>query len=87
MYVKVYKKGKQWFREINGALVGTELNRNTEYYKKIAKNIGKQIIIKNIHDELQTIYYGHFVNNKFTRVPISEKCSDKTYGYYAFVLD
>lgn len=87
MYVKVHKKGNQWFRADNGTLVGTEINRSTEYYKKIAKLIGNQIIIKYKNNDLKQIYYGYFYNNKFTRLDISEKCSDKTCGYYAFVLD
>ena len=87
MYVKVLKKGKHWFREDNGTLVGTEISNNTNYYKNISKHIGGKIIIMDIKNELKQIYYGHFVNNKFTRLSISEKCLDKTCGYYAFVLD
>ena len=86
MYVNVHKKGNQWFRSDNGTLVGTELNRHTEHYKKIAKSIGNQIIIRNKNNEIKQIYYGYFYNNKFTKLDISQKCSDKTCGYYAFVL-
>ena len=87
MYVKVRKKCNQWFREDNGALVGAEISQDEKYYKKISKHIGKQILIKNTNNEVKTIYYGHFVNNKFIKLDITKKCSDKTCGYYAFVLD
>jgi len=87
MYVKVHKKENQWFRIDNGALVGTEIPRTTSYYKAIAKHIRKQILIKNTNNEFKIIYYGHFVNNKFVRLDSSKKISDKTCGYYAFVLD
>ena len=33
MYVRVHKKGNQWFREDNGTLVGTEISKTTSYYK------------------------------------------------------
>jgi len=87
MYVKVHKIGNQWFRTDNGTLVGTEIATNTRYYQKLVKRIGKPIIIiRNTSNEFKQIYYGYFYNNKFTRLDISEKCSDKTCGYYAFVL-
>ena len=87
MYVKVRKNGNQWFREDIGTLVGTELNRSTEYYKKIANLIGNQIIIRDKNNEIRQIYYGYFYNNKFIHLNILKKCSDKTCGYYAFILD
>ena len=89
MYVKVHKKSNKWFREINGAFVGTEIPNSSPYYKNLAKKIGKQILIKDIYGETKTIYYGHFVNNKFVRLTPSNslKPTDKTLGYYAFVLD
>jgi len=86
MYVKVHKKGNQWFRNDNGALVGTEIPENTSYYQKLIKQIGKPaIIIKNTNNEIKIIYYGYFYNNKFTRFRDSEKSSDKNCDYYAFV--
>ena len=86
MYVKVHKKGNQWFRNDNGALVGTEIPENTSYYKKLIQRIGKSaIIIKNTHNDVKMIYYGYFYNNKFTRLQNSEKCSDKTCDSYVFV--
>ena len=88
MYVKVHKKGNQWFREDNGTLVGTEIATNTSYCKNISKRIGKSIIIiKDKNNELKQLYYGYFYNGRFTRLDASQKCSDKTCGYYAFVLD
>ena len=86
MYVKVHKKGNQWFRNDNGALVGTELSRKTSYYKTLSEKVGKQIIIKDTNNEIKLIYYGYFYNNKFTRLDVSQKCSDKSVDYYAFVL-
>ena len=87
MYVKVHKKCNQWFRTDNGTLVGTEIHAGSAYYKLISEKVGKQIFIKNKNNETKTIYYGHFVNNKFTRLSVSQKCSDSTCGYYAFFLD
>ena len=87
MYVKVHKEGNQWFRDDNGALVGTEIPGYTSCYKSIYKHVGKQIVVENTKKEIKTIYYGYFHNNKFTRVKISQKYSDKTCGYYAFILD
>ena len=86
MYVKVRKKANQWFRIDNGTLVGTEISRYSHYYKLLSQKVGNQIFIKNNNNETKTIYYGHFVNNKFVRLSICEKCSDKSCGYYAFVL-
>ncbi len=85
MYVKVHKKGNQWFRNDNGALVGTEISRKTSYYKTLSERIGNQIIIKNTSNEIKLVYYGYFYNNKFIRLQDSEKSSDKTYGFYVFV--
>jgi len=87
MYIEVHKVGNQWLRNDNGALVGTEIARSSSYYKKIAKIIGNQIIIKNDKGETKTIYYGRFVNNKFVRfdIPDSEKVFYKTCKHYAFV--
>ena len=89
MYVRVHKSSNKWFRDDNGALVGIELEKNTRYYKNLIKQIGNQIIVKNNKHELKTIYYGHFVNNKFIRLDLSdsEKIIDSTCGYYAFILD
>ena len=87
MYVKVHRITNQWFRTDNGALVGTEISPNSLQYKRISKIIGEQIIIKNTKNELKTIYFGFFSNNKFTRLNSKKRCSDKSCGYYAFVLN
>ena len=88
MYVRVHKKGNQWFREDNGTLVGTEISKTTSYYKKLISRIGRPvIIIKNTRNEIKMIYYGYFYNNKFTSLLDCEKCLDTTCDYYAFVLD
>ena len=87
MYVRVHKKGNQWFRENNGTLVGTEIHKSTYLYKNLINRIGKPvIIIRNTNNEIKMIYYGYFNNNEFIRLQASENCSDKTCGYYAFVL-
>ena len=87
MYVKVHKKGNQWFRTDNGALVGTELDQRSRRYKYLAAQVGKRIIVKVSYHEDKIIYRGYFFNNKFIHLKPGEKCSDKTYGYYTFVLD
>ena len=87
MYVKVRKKGNQWFRIDNGTLVGTEISLQSQHYKKLSEVIGDQIVIKNTNNELKIVYYGYFFNNKFTRLDPSKEYSDKTCGYYVFVLD
>lgn len=38
MYIKVHKKGNQWFRDDNGALVGNELKTNGIYQTCIIKS-------------------------------------------------
>ena len=86
MYVKVHKKGNQWFRTDNGALVGTELDTRSRRYKYLAAQVGKQVIVKVSPCEDKMIYRGYFFNNKFIHLKPDEKCSDKTYGYYTFVL-
>ena len=87
MYVKVHRITNQWFRTDNGALVGTEISKDSLQYKRISKIIGEQIIIKNTKNELKTIYFGFFYNNKFTRLTVKSRCTEPTRGYYAFVLD
>ena len=87
MYVRVHRIINQWFRTDTGALVGTEISSNSPQYKRISKIIGKQILIKNTKNELKTIYFGFFSNNKFTRLNPKMRCSDKSCGYYAFVLE
>ena len=87
MYVKVHRITNQWFRTDNGALVGTEISQNSLQYKRISKTIGKQILIKNAKNELKTIYFGFFNNNKFTRLNGKVRCTEPSLGYYAFVLN
>ena len=84
MYVRVRKKGNQWFREDNGTLVGTEISRNSYIYMRLG-NPANQTIVRNSNRELRTIYYGYFVNNKFVCLDLPSL--DSTCGYYTFVLD
>ncbi len=86
MYVKVHKKGNQWFRNDNGTLVGTEVDKSIPNYQKLSKLIGNQIIIKDKNNELKQLYYGYFYNGRFKRLDISQKCSSEICGYYAFVI-
>ena len=84
MYVRVHKTGNKWFRDDNGTLVGTENFKNSKIYRRLGNPVN-QTIVKNSNHELKTIYYGHFVNNKFIRLNFHS--SDSTSGFYTFVLD
>ena len=89
MYVKVHKSGNKWFRDDNGALVGTEIQKESEVYKYLSKKKINGIFLKgNMQKYIITVRKGYIDKyGKFRKVTSNYECSYSTYGFYVFVLD
>ena len=60
MYIKVHKKGKDWFRYDKGTLVGKDVPYG-EIFEHLKHLLGdKKFFIKNKKNEYLPVYHGYF---------------------------
>lgn len=73
MYVKVHKNENQWFRDDNGAFIGTNIN-NDKTLNHLRILLGDNRLFVKTDDKILSVYHGYFRENKFFRFCSSQEC-------------
>ena len=74
MYVKVHKTENQWFRDDNGALIGSDINVGSKTFNHLKILLGDNRMFVKTDDTILPIFHGYFRNNMFFRFCTSKDC-------------